>query len=170
MANSREAQLQWDISKDMTARGWKAGTAGGYVRKWEYFSELQLPHYRLTKREAERLRLEMAGEDCGRTSASYVRSGELHDPEKLHYAHGIADRIECDEAVMAQVRRHSEDQMMHGLLPNKVIDAVLDALSGHEKLSMPLLEREVSLQILKMLVGRSGQNGSQINEFSNFDY
>ncbi len=49
MANSREAQLQWVISKDMTAHGWKAGTAGGYVRKWEYFSELQLPHYRLNQ-------------------------------------------------------------------------------------------------------------------------
>ncbi len=64
MANSREGQLQRDINKDMTARGWMAGTAVGYVRKWEYFSELQLFHYRLTKREAERQRLEMAGEDC----------------------------------------------------------------------------------------------------------
>ncbi|MBF7054127.1 hypothetical protein IOC61_12515 [Halomonas sp. KAO] len=169
MANSREAQFKRDIIEAIAAYGWEVGIAGGCELTGEYFSELQLPHHRLTKREAERLRLEMAGEDCGRTSASYVRSGELHDPEKLHYAHGIADRIECDEAVMAQVRSHSEDQMMHGLLPNKVIDAVLDALSGHEKLSMPLLEREVSLQILKMLVGRSGQNGSQINEFSNFD-
>ncbi|BCB08866.1 hypothetical protein HHSLTHF2_27560 [Vreelandella venusta] len=64
---------------------------------------------------------------------------------------------------MAQVRRHSEDQMMHGLLPNKVIDAVLDALSGHEKLSMPLLEdeetgRQFALLILKLLAGRAGLN------------
>ncbi|WP_311948438.1 hypothetical protein [Halomonas piscis] len=160
MANSREAQFQWDISKDMIARGLKAGTAGGYVRNWKYVSELQLPHYRLTKREEERLRLEMAGEDGGRTSASYVRSGELHDPEKLHFANGIADLIERDEAGMAQLRNHSEDQVMHGLFLEKVNDAVLGAFSDLKKLSMPLLEdketgRKFGLLILKLLAGRS---------------
>lgn len=138
----------------------------------------------------------MAGESCGLTSVSDVRSGKPHDLEKqrlaeiidrlndlygaevsdddkLHFASGIADRIERDAAVMTQVRNYSEDQVMHGLFPKKVTDAVLDALSGYEKLSVPLLEREemgklISLQILKMLVGRSGQNGSQINEVSNF--
>lgn len=94
-------------------------------------------------------------------------SGKLHDPEvsddKLHFAKGIADRIERDEAVMAQVRSHSEDQVMHGLFPRKVTDAVLDALSNHEKLSMPLPEdeetgRQFALLILKLLAGRSARN------------
>lgn len=31
---------------------------------------------------------------------------------------------------------------MHGLFPKKFTDALLDALSDHEKLSMPLLEDE----------------------------
>ena len=128
----------------------------------------------------------MAGEDCGLTPVSEVGSGKPHDPEKqrlneiidrlndlygaevsdddkLHFANGIADRIERDEAVMAQVRNHSEDQVMHGLFPKKVTDAVLDALSDHEKLSMPLLEdeetgRQFALLILKLLAGRSNRD------------
>jgi len=62
--------------------------------------------------------------------------------DKLHFANGIADRIERNQTVMAQIHNHSEDQVMHGLFPKKVTDAVLDALSEHEKLSMPLLENE----------------------------
>ena len=149
-------------------------------------SELELTHYRLTKREEKRLRLEEAEGDYGLTPVSEVGSGKPFDPEKqrlaeiidrlndlygaevsdddkLHFANGIADRIERDEAVMAQVRNHSEDQVMHGLFPKKVTDAVLDALSDHEKLSMPLLEdeetgRQFALLILKLLAGRSEQN------------
>lgn len=30
MANNREAQFQWGITKAMTACGWKAGKVGGY--------------------------------------------------------------------------------------------------------------------------------------------
>ncbi|OHY98775.1 type I restriction endonuclease [Salinicola sp. MIT1003] len=149
-------------------------------------SELELTHYRLTKREEKRLRLEEAEGDYGLTPVSEVGSGKPHDPEKqrlaeiidrlndlygaevsdddkLHFANGIADRIERDEAVMAQVRNHSEDQVMHGLFPKKVTDAVLDALSDHEKLSMPLLEdeetgRQFALLILKLLAGRSNRD------------
>jgi type I restriction enzyme R subunit len=145
-------------------------------------SELELTHYRLTKREEKRLRLEVA-EGSPLKPVSDVGSGKPHDPEKqrlaeiidrlndlygaevsdddkLHFANGIADRIERDEAVMAQVRNHSEEQVMHGLFPKKVTDAVLDALSDHEKLSMPLLEdeetgRQFALLILKLLAGRS---------------
>ncbi|GKW49009.1 hypothetical protein [Halomonas sp. NCCP-2165] len=50
MANSREAQFQWDITKTMTAHGRKAGTAGGYDLKGEDVSELELTHYLLSKR------------------------------------------------------------------------------------------------------------------------
>ena len=148
-------------------------------------SELELTHYRLTKREEKRLHLEEADGDYGLKPVSDVGSGKPHDPEKqrlaeiidrlndlyggevsdddkLHFANGIADRIERNEAVMAQVRNHSEDQVMHGLFPKKVTDAVLDALSDHEKLSMPLLEdeetgRQFALLILKLLARRSGR-------------
>jgi len=86
MANSREAQFKHDTTEDITGRGFK------------------LAH--------------------GPTMVSDVCSGKPHGPEKqrlaevsdddkLHFANGIADRIECDEAVMAQVRSHSEDQVMH---------------------------------------------------------
>ncbi|SEL16171.1 type I restriction endonuclease subunit R [Ectothiorhodospira marina] len=146
-------------------------------------SELELTHYRLTKREEKRLRLEDSDGDYGLKPVSEVGSGKPHDPEKqrldeiierlndlygaevsdddkLHFANGIADRIERDASVMAQVRSHSEAQVMHGLFPRKVTDAVLDALSDHEKLSLPVLEdekagREFALLILKLLAGRS---------------
>ncbi|MEQ6918006.1 hypothetical protein [Halomonas aquatica] len=84
---------------------------------------------------------------------------EISDDDKLHFANGIADRIERDASVMAQIRHHDEDQVMHGLFPKRVTDAVLDAMSDHEKLSMPLLEdektgRQFALLILKLLAGR----------------
>jgi len=148
-------------------------------------SELELTHYRLTKREEKRLRLEVA-EASPLKPVSDVGSGKPRDPEKqrlaeiidrlndlygaevsdedkLHFANGIADRIERDEAVMAQVRNHSTDQVMHGLFPKRVTDAVLDALSDHEKLSMPLLEdeergKQFALLILKLLAGRAGRD------------
>ncbi|WBF16927.1 hypothetical protein [Halomonas elongata] len=80
MANSREALFQWNITKAMSAGG------------WEYVSWLELPHYLLIKREEERLRLEVAGEDYGLTSVSDVRSGKPHDPEKQRLA-DIIDRL-----------------------------------------------------------------------------
>jgi type I restriction enzyme R subunit len=53
---------------------------------------------------------------------------------------------------------------MHGLFPKRVTDAVLDALSDHEKLSMPLLEdekngRQFALLILKLLANRKQPSG-----------
>lgn len=60
MANSREAQLKWDITKDMTARSWQAGAVDGYDREMEDFAELELTHYHLTKQEQRRGRLEDA--------------------------------------------------------------------------------------------------------------
>lgn len=85
---------------------------------------------------------------------------EVSDDDKLQ---SPADRIERDEAVMVQVRSHSEDQVMHGLFLKKVIDAVFDALSDHEKLSMPLLGdeetgRQFALLIPKLLAGRLGKD------------
>ena len=143
-------------------------------------SELALTHYRLTKQAEHQLRLGVKEGDWGLKPITDVGSGKPHDPEKqrlaeiidklntlygtevsdkdqLHFAQGIADRVSRDEAVMEQVRNHNEDQVMHGLLPKKVTDAVLDAMGDHEKLSMPLLEnehagRQFALLILKMLL------------------
>lgn len=53
---------------------------------------------------------------------------------------------------MAQVRSHSEDQVMHGLLPNKITEAVLDALSDHENLCMPPLEDEKGKQFTLLIL------------------
>lgn len=147
-------------------------------------SELALTHYRLTKRAENRLRLGESDDDNGLKPITELGSGKPHDPEKkrlseiierlndlfgaevsdedkLHFANGVADRIERDEAVMAQVNSHSADQVMHGLFPKRVIDVVLDAMSDNEKLSMQVLEnedrgREFALLILQLLAGRRG--------------
>ncbi|GAB2730675.1 hypothetical protein [Halomonas garicola] len=147
-------------------------------------SELSLTHYRMTKREEKRLQLEVAEGDPLKP-VSDVGSGKPHDPEKqrldeiiermndlygaevsdddkIHFATGIADRISRDEAVMAQVNNHTPEQVMHGLLPTRVQEAVMDAMKDQETLTMPLLEneetgRQFAMLVLKMLVGSDVQ-------------
>lgn len=146
--------------------------------------ELQLSHYRLSKRSEHELRLsEEAGEYTLKPSSD-VGSGKPHDPEKkrlseiiealndifgaevsdedqLQFLTGIAQRISRQEDVMAQVNSHSVDQVMHGLFPKRVLDTVLDAMTDHEKLSLEVLDNETksrafALVILKMLKAAAG--------------
>ena len=146
-------------------------------------SELELTHYRMTKRTEKDLRLGEAEGDYNLQPGNAVGTGKPHDPEKktlaeiidrlndlfgaevgdddkLHFANGIADRIERDEEVMQQVRNHSSEQVMHGLFPKRVSDAVLDALGDYEKLSVPILDSknmtdQFALLVLKILASRS---------------
>lgn len=146
-------------------------------------SELSLTHYRLSKRAELELRIAEEEGEYGLKPLTDAGSGKPHDPEKerlseiinrlndlfgaevgdedkLHFANGIADRIERDEQVMAQIRNHSQQQIMHGLFPKRVADAVLDAIGDQEKLSVPILEsektgRQFALLILQLLAGRN---------------
>ena len=94
-------------------------------------TELSLTHYRLTKHSEQELRVaEESGDDYTLKPITDVGKGKPHDPEKarlseiierlndlfgtevrdedqLHYAKGIADRIERDEEVMAQIQKPS---------------------------------------------------------------
>mgnify|MGYP003151964125 FL=1 len=145
-------------------------------------SELALTHYRLTKRAEHELRVADEEGDYGLKPLTEVGTGKPYDPEKerlseiinrlndlfgaevgdddkLHFANGIADRIERDEEVMAQIRHHSTEKIMHGLFPKRVTDAVLDALGDHGKLSEPILENknvsnDFALTILKIIALR----------------
>lgn len=151
-------------------------------------SELSLTHYRLTKQAEHKLRLGEQEGDWGLKPISEVGSGKPHDPEKqrlaeiidklnsiygtevgdehqLRFAQGIADRVSQDESVMEQVRGHSEDQVMHGLFPKKVTEAILDAMGDNEKLSLPPLENEeagraFALLILRMLLAPNKSIGA----------
>ncbi|AGA85468.1 type I restriction endonuclease subunit R [Stutzerimonas stutzeri] len=146
--------------------------------------ELQLTHYRLSKRAEHQLRLSEEGGEYTLKPGSDVGSGKPHDPEKkrlseiidalndifgaevsdedqLHFLTGIAERISRQEDVMAQVNNHSVDQVMHGLLPKRVIDTVLDAMTDQEKLSLEVLDNETksrafALVIYKMLKALAG--------------
>jgi type I restriction enzyme R subunit len=141
--------------------------------------ELQLSHYRLSKRAEHQLRLHEETGEYTLKPGSDVGSGKPHDPEKkrlseiidalndifgaevsdddqLQFLTGIAQRISRQEDVMAQVNNHSVDQVMHGLFPKRVLDTVLDAMTDHEKLSLEVLDNETksrafALVILKML-------------------
>jgi type I restriction enzyme R subunit len=141
--------------------------------------ELQLSHYRLSKRAEHRLRLSEEEGEYTLKPGSDVGSGKPHDPEKkrlseiiealndifgaevsdddqLQFLTGIAQRISRQEDVMAQVNNHSVEQVMHGLFPKRVLDTVLDAMTDHEKLSLEVLDSETksrafALVILRML-------------------
>ncbi|OOF00222.1 restriction endonuclease subunit R [Salinivibrio sp. MA351] len=142
-------------------------------------SGMTLTHYRTTKKAEKALQL---GEEDGGylSSVKAVGSAKPHDPEKkklqeiidalndlfgaevgdehkLRYAEGIAGRLREDADVMAQVNKHSEKEVMHGLLPQRLIDRVVDSMEDHEKLSMEVLENPAvkdgfARLILKMLV------------------
>ncbi|PLW82525.1 restriction endonuclease subunit R [Kineobactrum sediminis] len=151
-------------------------------------TELSLTHYRLTKRAELELRIADEEGEYGLKPLTEVGSGKPYDPEKerlseiinklnelfgaevgdddqLHFANGIADRIERDEEVMAQIRNHSRDKIMHGLFPKRVLDAVLDALGDNEKLSLPILDsdecgRHFAMTILQVLAMRDIHAGA----------
>jgi type I restriction enzyme R subunit len=146
--------------------------------------ELQLSHYRLSKRAEHQLRLSEEEGEYTLKPGSDVGSGKPHDPEKkrlseiiealndifgaevsdddqLQFLTGIAQRISRQEDVMAQVNNHSVEQVMHGLFPKRVLDTVLDAMTDHEKLSLEVLDNETksrafALVILKMLKTAAG--------------
>ncbi len=147
-------------------------------------SELQLTHYRLSKRAEHQLRLSEAAGEYGLDPSTGLGSGQPHDPKKqrlseiiealndifgaevsnedqLQFLAGIASRISRQEDVMAQVNTHSVEQVMHGLFPRRVVDTVLDAMTDHEKLSLEVLGNETksrafALVILKMLTQSAG--------------
>ena len=153
-------------------------------------SELALTHYRMTKRQEQRLQLGVEDDEgeYNLQPVSELGSGKPHDPEKrrlseiidrlndlfgaevsdddkLHFAQGVADRIERDEAVMAEVNRNSAQQLMHGQFPQRVADIVLDAMNDNEKLSMEILDdkekgRDFAMLILRLLAWR-GESGQQ---------
>lgn len=148
--------------------------------------ELQLSHYRLSKRAEHQLRLSEEEGEYTLKPGSDVGSGKPHDPEKkrlseiiealndifgaevsdddqLQFLTGIAKRISRQEDVMAQINNHSMDQVMHGLFPKRVVDTVLDAMTDHEKLSLEVLDNETksrafALVILKMLKSAAAFN------------
>ena len=150
--------------------------------------ELQLSHYRLSKRAEHQLRLSEDDDEYTLKPGSDVGSGKPHDPEKkrlseiiealndifgaevsdddqLQFLTGIAQRISRQEDVMAQVNNHSVEQVMHGLFPKRVLDTVLDAMTDHEKLSLEVLDNETksrafALVILKMLKTVAGLDES----------
>jgi type I restriction enzyme, R subunit len=138
-------------------------------------SELALTHYRLTKRAEQPLRLAENTGDYALKPGSAIGTGKAHDPEKkrlseiiqalndlfgaevsdddqVQFLNTIAQRISRQDDVMAQVNSHTPDQVMHGLLPKRVIDTVIDAMTDHEKLSLEVLDNEQSGRRFALLV------------------
>jgi type I restriction enzyme R subunit len=154
--------------------------------------ELQLSHYRLSKRAEHVLRLDAEDGEYTLKPGNDVGSGKPHDPEQkrlseiiealnnifgaevsdddqLQFLTGIAQRIGRQEDVMAQVNSHSVDQVMHGLFPKRVLDTVLDAMTDHEKLSLEVLDndtksRAFALVILKMLKSTAAPDEASLRD------
>lgn len=142
-------------------------------------SELELTHYRLTKRAEQLLRLSENTGDHSLQPGSAVGTGKPYDAEKkrlseiidalndlfgaeisdddqLHFANGVAARISRDEEVMAQINSHNPEQVMHGVFPKRIEDIVLDAMTDHEKMATEILGsqnkgRDFAWTILRLL-------------------
>lgn len=151
--------------------------------------ELQLSHYRLSKRAEHQLRLNEERGEYGVKPGSDVGSGKPHDPEKkrlseiidalndifgaevsdddqLQFLTGIAQCISRQEDVMAQVNNHSVDQVMHGLFPKRVLDTVLDAMTDHEKLSLEVLDNETKSRAFAMVILKMLKSATDVDENS----
>ncbi|EJM73374.1 type I restriction endonuclease subunit R [Pseudomonas sp. GM55] len=150
--------------------------------------ELQLSHYRLSKRAEHQLRLNEDDGEYTLKPGSDVGSGKPHDPEKkrlseiiealndifgadvsdddqLQFLTGIAQRISRQEDVMAQVNNHSVDQVMHGLFPKRVLDTVLDAMTDHEKLSLEVLDNETKSRAFALVILKMLKSAAAFDEF-----
>lgn len=102
---------------------------------------------------------------------------EVSDDDQLQFLNTIADRISRQDDVMAQVNKHTPEQVMHGLFPQRVVDTVLDAMTDHEKLSLEVLDNEESgrrfaLLVLKLLTTANinlglGRNGDRVESAKN---
>ena len=142
-------------------------------------SELALTHYRITKRQEHQLRLSENQGEYALQPGKDIGSGKAHDPEKqrlsaviealndlfgaevsdedqVQFLNVIAQRISRQDDVMAQVKNHNTEQVMHGLFPKRVTDTVINAMTDHEKLSLDVLdnetsERQFALLVLKLL-------------------
>ncbi|RII83258.1 type I restriction endonuclease subunit R [Neopusillimonas maritima] len=145
-------------------------------------NDLELTHYRLTKRAEQDMKLEESPDGDGLEPANAVGSGKPHDPEKkrlseiiealnelfgaqvtnedqLHFAKGVADRVQRDSDVMAQISQHSPDQVMHGAFPKRVEDIVLDAMNDNQSMALEVLANDQKMRsfartILTLLVQR----------------
>jgi type I restriction enzyme R subunit len=139
-------------------------------------TDIELTHYRLTKQAEQQIKLG-EGDSPELAGITAVGAGQPHDPEKkrlseiidalnelfgaevsdhdkLHFAQGIAERIRRDDAVMAQIDKHTPDEVMHGRYPKLLADTVLDAMTDHEKLSMEVLSNPaISQQFAKLVLG-----------------
>lgn len=153
--------------------------------------ELELTHYRLTKRKEQQLKLRDAAGEYGLDPVTGVGTGKPHDPEKkrlseiiealnelfgaeitdenqLHFANGIADRLSRNEDIMAQINNHSPEQVMQGTFPKNVVSEVLASMGDNEKLSDEVLASEGNSKafakvILRLLFDIAGQDSSTRN-------
>ncbi|WP_026279273.1 MULTISPECIES: type I restriction endonuclease subunit R [unclassified Thioalkalivibrio] len=151
-------------------------------------SELDLTHYRLTKRTEQELKLGVS-DGAALKPMTETGSGQPLDPEmkrlseiierlndlfgaevqsqdKLHWINGLTDRVERDEEVVAQVRTHTPEQVMHGRFPKHLTDILLESMDDQSQLTTQALEdedkfQEVALMILKLMAARESRRADK---------
>jgi type I restriction enzyme R subunit len=126
-------------------------------------SGVQLTHYRLQKQREEDLKLQETAGDSTLTPGTEFGSGrardkklealsqiiarmndlfaaeDLSEADLVSYARTIADKIQENAGVMAQVRNNTAEQAMLGDFPKAVEEAVLASGDAHQELMTQFL-------------------------------
>src|SRR5690625_754639 len=137
---------------------------------------LELTHYRVTKQKEQSLLLEEGRELDPHTGVgtafpkdekkerlseiietlNEIYGTGIEDRDQLNFATQIRDRMIDDEEVMEQIKRHTPEQVMHGLYPQRLNQVLISSLQDHEEMTLTTMSSEESLEkfsrmILKML-------------------
>lgn len=139
---------------------------------------LELTHYRLTKQKETRIQLS-AGESVAldptgtgggagqktqeeKTLKEIVEGlnkiygTDIQSDDQVHFAFGIAQKIARQEDVMIQLDRHTPEQAMHGLYPDRLSAALLESMTDNQTMVTSALEnddtfKEFAWMLMKIL-------------------
>jgi len=139
--------------------------------------ELELTHYRLTKRAEQKLQLEEGREldphtGVGTATAKDPKQEKLkeiiealnevygtgiEDDDQLRFVNGISERLARDEEVVEQIKHNTPEQVMHGIFPQRLQQALLHSMTDHEEMTLATMSSEANLNqigwiVLKTLV------------------
>ena len=84
------------------------------------------------------------------------------------FAVHISEKLRINETVMAQVQNNTKEQALKADLPDAAIEAIVEAMTSHEKMATRLLSdegaREIFLGLLYEILKRSDFTGPALND------
>src|SRR5699024_608946 len=126
---------------------------------------LELTHYRVTKQKEQSLQLAEGREldpHTGVGSASpkdekkerldeiieilnEIYGTGIEDRDQLNFAYQVCDRMIDDDEVVEQIKRHTTEQVMHGLYPQRLNQVLITSLQDHEEMTLSAMSSEESM-------------------------